>query len=976
MKKHPYRTVLIWAAIVVALINIYPTIGWMTLEEDQEWLALPEAEQAEQAPRPGTRQARLEKWKEEDIALAREQPGPFGKMWHQVKRWAEFDRTKVINLGLDLQGGIHMVLSFDWQELPEERIQEYRDDMGYDESEIQQEVQDIVLQQIRRRIHDFEAKEPVIQALGDDMIQVQLPGEKDTDRARRLITKTALLNFHIVSGVDESAPVFLDIQKAFPEDFAPPFIERPQYRGAQIIVPAQYYDHVREVIQRAQREGVVPEGKTIAFSAPPKPWEEDQDYELYLMDAEPIASGEGLSSATAIPDQTNPPYWEILFSFNAVAGAQFAEVTEANIGNPMAIVLDGVVVSAPVIQDRIPGRGRITGSFDGPQARDLAIALNSGSMVVPIEEEFTRVVGASLGADSVRRGVTSALVGIALVSLFMVAYYHLVGVIALAGLVLDALFVVAAMAYFGMTLTLPGIAGLILTVGMAVDANVLIFERIREELKLGHSLASSVENGFTRATVTILDANVTTLIAAAVLFQFGTGPIEGFAVTLSIGVCASVFVALVACRAMADWMVERHVLKQVTMLSIIRSETKIPFLSGRTVAAVVSAAVIILGLVVFGMRGKENLGVDFTQGTNILLAIQSEEYVEVGDLREALGEAGFESPVIQRSAEGVSEGENQFLIRVAEVNELQQQLGAKPAEEEAAPAAAETPQDQGGDAAPEAAPSEAPAQDGASAETQPAEGEPEDGGAAAQEAGGGDTAMTTVAGRIQQALAPFSASGAAQDVRVLDEQTVGPAVGQQLAFDALKAIFWALVFIVVYLTLRFELKFAAGAVVALTHDVLVTVGVFALLGRQLTMPVVAALLTIIGYSLNDTIVVFDRIRENLATHRGKGYKFVDILNMAINDTLSRTLLTSLTTLFVVVVLYTFGGDAINDFALALILGVIVGTYSSVFIASPVVYLWQRVQGKHVQPGDTGKAGEKGAKKGRGGGKSKRRGAST
>ncbi len=870
MSKHLYRTILIWVAIVMALIYVYPTVGWMMLSEE-------------------SRQARLEAWQQEDDERAREKQSYFGELMAGVKRWAQFDREKVINMGLDLQGGIHMVIGFDINDLDEETLASYYE-RNYTDANIEEEIQDQVLQQIERRINDFEAKEPIIQALGSNQVQVQLPGEKDLQRAKKLITRTAQMNFHLVAGSDEAQQVFMAIRDAFPEEFLP-FIKRSSLQQDMVAVAPENRERIERVLERAKDGNIIPEGKTVAFSQTPKPYDKNQDYQLYVIESKPLVTGTGLTSASALPDQSNPPYWQILFGFNAAAGADFAEATGNNVGRNMAIVLDGVVVSAPNIRDRIAGgRGQITGSFEGIEARDLSIALNSGSMVVPVREEFTRTVSASLGQETVRRGVMSSLIGIALVAAFMLVYYMGAGAIAVICLALNAILVIAAMAYFGMTLTLPGIAGLILTVGMAVDANVLIYERIREEMKLGHTLLTSVDNGFRRATITILDANITTLIAAAVLMQFGTGPIEGFAVTLSVGVCASVFTALVVARALFDFALEKKVFTKLTMLSIVRDDAKVPFMSFRKIAFGGSALLILLGMGMFGLRGMDNFGVDFQQGTNLMLRIQNEGPVPVSDVRAALTSAGFDNPVVQETGGEGAEQQNTFIVRVGDVTR-----GADENTEDAAAVVT------------------------------------------------GDEMMQTVAERIQSSLASLSGGGAPEGVIIEDEQTVGPAVGAQLRWDALNALFWALVFIMVYLWIRFELRFALGAVVALGHDLLIAVGIFSLLGREVSMPVIAALLTIVGYSLNDTIVVFDRVREDMQASRGKGIKFIEILNSAISATLSRTLLTSLTTLFVVVVLYLFGGEAINDFALVLIIGVLVGTYSSIFVASPVVYLLQKRQ---------------------------------
>ncbi len=900
MIKHPYRTVAIWAILLIALFNIYPTVGWMTLEDDTEWLSLSVEEQEETMPKEGTRQYRLRVWEEQDDERAALRHGAVRQMLYDIRRWAEFDRDKVINLGLDLQGGIHMVLGFDINDLPAERLQQYRDD-GYSDSNIEEELQETVLQQIRRRINEFEAREPVIQALGSNQIQIQLPGEKDIERAQRLITTTAVLNFHIVAGMDETAQTFTKIRQAFPDEFMP-FVNRPVL-GGDFTVDTENYARVRDVVQRAEAQGILPEDKIIFFSQPPKPFQ-DQSYTLYLVDKTPLQSGEGLRSASTIPNPDNPPFWMILFELRATEAANFRQATQNNTGSRMAIVLDNFVLSAPVISEAIGASGRITGSFESLEARDLAISLNSGSMAVPVREEYTGIVGASLGADSVRSGVISALTGIALVAVFMVIYYLSAGVLAVFSLLVNATLVIGAMAYFNMTLTLPGIAGLILTVGMAVDANVLIFERIREELRLGHSLLSSVENGFKRASITILDANVTTLIAAFILFQFGTGPIEGFAITLTIGVICSVFTALVVNKALFDFMMATGFVKEMKMCSFFKPETHIPFLHWRRIALAASAVVIAIGVGAFGMRGADMFGVEFTQGTNIMATLDNEERIQVGDVRDVLMQAGFVEPIVQEAGAGGDRDFNHFIIRVGETGQDNSVNGTVMDEDVAGVTDDES----------------------------------------AVQSGEVDSALisATVSSRIENALAALTQSGSVSGVDFESVQTIGPAVGKQLRWDAVLSIWWSLVFIVIYLTLRFELKFAAGAVVALIHDVLITVGIFALLGRQISLHVVAAVLTIIGYSLNDSIVVFDRIREDMGLKRGKGIKFIDILNDAVNQTLGRTILTSSTTLFVVLMLFLFGGQAINDFALALLIGVVVGTYSSIFVASPVVYLWHTV----------------------------------
>ncbi|MCX8065174.1 MAG: protein translocase subunit SecD [Candidatus Hydrogenedentes bacterium] len=888
MRRNPYITLLIWIVIIWSIIQVYPTLGWLMLSDD-------------------ARQARLEKWRQEDDEWAKKRHSYYEELWKSIRRWAEFDRNRVINLGLDLMGGIHMVLRFDINDLPPERLQEYRD-RGYSDSDIEKEVQQVVLQQITRRINEFEAREPIIQALGNNQIQIQLPGEKNVERAKNLAKRTAQLNFHIVAEMSEIIQVFQKIKEKYPEEFNA-FIMRPKMKGDYFTVRAENFERVGRLFENAKKEGLIPEGKTIAFSQPPKPYEE-QVYKLYLIDATPIASGEGLRSAIAIPDQDNPPNWKILFEFNNAAGARFGEATGNNIGKPMAIVLDGMVCSAPVIRDRITTRGEITGNFEQAEATDLAIALNSGSMVVPVKEEFTRIVGASLGADAVHRSVISAVVALAIVSAFMVVYYLWAGVIALVTLVVNFLIILALMAYFEMTLTLPGVAGLILTIGMAVDANILIYERIREELKLGHALTSAISNGFTRSTATILDANITTLIAAAVLLQFGTGPIEGFAITLSIGVCATIFASLVVCRALFDFLVEKKIIKSLPMLALIPMKPKIPFLELRYYAFTISGIVIVIGMTIFGLRGRDNLGVDFVEGTNINVQITNDLPIQPGSVREALTKAGLGKAIVQLVSEAEAEAGNRFLIRIARTDIENLAEATKSSQ-------ASTSQGSGG-------------------------GETQKSGTEQSSPQTLVNPVEDIGTYLQNALASLTKSGSSSDVVIEDQQTVGPAVGAQLRSDAIKCVIWSFLFIIIYLWFRFELKFGVAAVLALVHDVLVTLGAFAVLKRQIDMGVVAAILTIIGYSLNDTIVVFDRVRENLRLYRGKGYKYIEILNMSINQTLSRTLLTALTTLFSVVVLIIFGGLAIRDFAFALLVGITVGTYSSIFVASPIVLIWEGI----------------------------------
>lgn len=889
MQKHTSRTVMIYAVILLGLFYIYPTIGWMILS-------------------PQERETRLATWKQEDEVY--HPPDFWRDTGKGISRWLQCDRSKVINLGLDLQGGVHMVVGLDINTLTQEQREKY---VGKDGSEDQLRtvLQEAALRVIQRRIHDFEAQEPIIQSLGKDQIQIQLPGEKDVERAKNLIMKTAYLTFNMVAGVDETKQVLKGINRQFEKNLSP-LLQVGE--GSFYEISLENIEKVQNMIAKAKAApGLIPEGKTIAFSEPPNPWDDKQVYYIYLMDKEPAMSGEGLTRAAALPDMENPGFYQVSFEFSGTAADQFAKVTEENLKRSMAIVLDGVVVSAPVIQARIVGRGEITGRFSQEQSEDLALALTSGALPVPITEQYTGVVGASLGLDSIRRGVISSIIGFVVVVVFMAIYYTVGGVIANIALLLNVLLLLAALSYLNGTLTLPGIAGIALTMGMAVDANVLIFERVREEVRNGKSFLSSIDLGYKRATTTIIDANLTTLIAGLVLMQFGTGPIKGFAETLCLGICSSVFTALVVTHAIFDFLTKRKWLSRLVMLNMIKPDTKIPFIAQRNIAFLCSGTLIAIGMICFAIRGKGNLGVDFTNGTNMVVTVNTSERLDEAAIRSQLAGIGFPEAIVQRSSESARDlDRNQFLIRI------QESTLTPP-----------TPAAEGDQTAGESAETGAPKTAAAPPEQTTAKNE------------------KTVSGRVLAALAPLGQAAQGKEPVTADSvQTVGPAVGKQLRNDAILALFYSFLFMLVYVWFRFEVRFGVGAIVALIHDVLITVGVFALLGRQITMPVIAALLTIVGYSINDTIVVFDRIRENLRLYRGREMEYSEIMDISINQTLSRTLLTSLTTLFVVVVLAIFGGSVIRDFALALLFGICIGTYSSIYVASALALLLQRRQPKH------------------------------
>jgi len=696
--------------------------------------------------------------------------------------WNTFPLNERIALGLDLQGGMHLILKVDTTKLPKEAR------AGASER---------ALEVVRNRIDQFGVKEPSIHRQGQDEIVVQLPGVTDRERALGIVQQVAHLEFRLVS-----------------DD------------------PAR--------LKQAQ-EGQVPEGYELLKDAERKP---------YLLEKEVPLTGEGLADARVDYGQFGSP--EVSFTLTPNGAKAFSQLTGANIGRRLGIVLDGKVKSAPVIQSQITDQGRITGRFTQQEAADLALVLRTGALPAPLYVEEERTIGPLLGSDSIRTGLRAVVIGLAAVFIFMVVYYLLAGLIACVALALNGLLILGGLGMLHSTLTLPGIAGIVLTLGMAVDANVLIYERMREELKLGRSMRQVIANGYDRAFSAIFDSNLTTLISSFLLFQFGTGPIRGFAVTTSIGLIASLFTAIVVTRVIFEALHRSGWLTRVRMLHLI-GETHIDFLKPRKICYTVTLLLTLAGLILFFRQGNRAYGVDFSGGQ--VQQYHFDQPVPLEKIRQALHDIDLGEGSLQQFG-----NPNDVLLRTA-----------------------------------------------------------------------GDTVKAV------QAKFQTSFPDRFQLTRV---EQVGPSVGKDLRRRAVLAIFWAIVSISVYVAYRFrEWSFGIAGVVALLHDVLITIGALALTHRQMSLTIVAALLTIAGYSINDTIVTYDRIRELRRTVRK--ISFPDLINLAVNQTLGRTLLTTGVTLLTVAALFLFGGDVLRDFAFALLVGFISGAYSTIYIASPLLLAWQR-----------------------------------
>lgn len=705
-----------------------------------------------------------------------------------------FPLDKRIALGLDLQGGMHLVLKVDTETLP---------------PELRKDATDRAKEIIENRINEFGVREPNIQKQGEDEIVVQLPGVTNRQRALDLIGRTALLEFKFVS---------LDEQK----------------------------------IEQA-KAGNVPEGYELKYAEGGRP---------LLVENQTVLTGDSLVDAQLDFKQTEFNEPVVSIKLNAGGAKKFAEITSNNVGKVLAILLDGKVQSAPRINEPIPNGQAVIesgGRFTIDEARDLALVLRSGALPAPMHVEEERTVGPLLGQDSIKKGVRASIIGTALVLIFMAIYYLVYGVIADIALALNLLLILGGLGMLpalfpgvSATLTLPGIAGIALSLGMAVDANVLIAERMREELTMGRSLRIAVNNGYERALSAIIDSNVTTLIAAFLLFQFGTGPIRGFAVTLIIGLIASLFTAITVTRVIMELLLHFGLIKSLPMLKFI-PDTNWDFIAKRRFFYFVSTVLIVAGLVVFFKKGKQAYGIDFSGG-------QIQEYSfktppSVDAVRSTLKEIGLADVIIQQ----IKEDPRLLLIRTAEDKN------------------------------------------------------------------------TLISEKLKEKFPE-------QNIEVLKVEKVGPAAGKNLKKKAFLAIIWSMIGILIYVAFRFKhFNFAFAGVIALFHDVLVTLGLLAMTNRPIDLLSITAFLTIAGYSINDTIVIYDRVRENMRLQ--KKLSLYELINLSVNQTFSRTLLTSFATLLVVVAILFYGGDVLGNFAFALFGGFISGVYSTVYIASPLVLAW-------------------------------------
>jgi preprotein translocase subunit SecD len=676
----------------------------------------------------------------------------------------------------------------------------------------------------------------------------------------------------------------------------------------------------------------------------------------WLLTRSPVVTGRDLRDAQAQQSEEGLG-WETSFVLTQDAASRFGRFTEANINNRLAIVVDNVVLSAPRIDAKISDQGRITGSANHEEAADLALNLRAGSLPAGVKVMEERIVGPSLGADSIRRGVTAGLVGLALVITSMLLYYRGAGWNAVLALLLNTAITIAALSYIDATWTLPGIAGLVLSMGMAVDSNVLIFERIKEELRSGKALSVAVAAGFGRAFVTILDTHVTTVVASAFLFLFGTGPIRGFAVTLVIGLVANLFTAVFVSRSLFDLQLCRR--PRLERLSIwprhpdrdLFRPMNIRFLDKRRLTLGLSIGMIVISLASLVWKGGPKYGLDFRGGT--LIYVRFLPPPPIDELREALS-TKLSGEVTAQETKGTGEfivgtqlADEHTLERARQL--VEQTLRAKYANIGGKLDLNNATQRE----LEERLRSAALATGGLMSDLQLQE-------LAARvlryrdhERSGliqGLNELRNVEGIDERVLNTIKAECGIGSFNIRSVEIVGPRAGAQLRKQALLATAGALGGMLVYIAFRFRLICGVAAVIATIHDVVITLGLFSLTDREINLNVIAALLTLIGYSMNDKIVVFDRVRENQQSRTERDSSFVDLVSRAINQTLSRTLLTAGPTLLACLALYFLGGEVLNGIAFALLIGIVVGTYSSIFVASALLVMWHDYSAKRRRPG--------------------------
>lgn len=834
---------------------------------------------------------------------------------------------------------------------------------------------------IRARIDQFGVVSPTLQKQSNtDRILLELPGVKDKERVRDLLRNTAKLEFYTCYSFQDAYPVLVDINEKFrvmnglvdttdtepdttsaasspdgdladgediaagdttsldsladltteadsAEDFANlseeeqrerleefrrdnPLFARLSSPNFQALNPnspliglslATDTAMVNKMLADPEVQALIPDDMKFVWSFSSGNYQNNDGSQMYemiavrMIDEGPAMGGEAVSTAN---QDFDPLSGEPLVSLSMTAEgtAEWGLITQNNVGRFVAILLDNRVYSYPIVESAITnGQTRISGNFTIESATDLANVLEAGQLPVPARIEGEETVGPSLGEENISSGLNSFLIAFALTLVFMGLYYAKAGLVANVALLANLVFILGCSAGFGIVLTLPGIAAIVLTVGMAVDANVLIFERIREELAKDKTLKASIKSGFQNAFSSVMDANITTFLTGVVLYSFGVGPIKGFAVSLMIGIVTSLVAALIISRLILDYYGNKGgdaMNFGFNWSNNLFSSIKLKMVERHKMMYMISGVLIAASIALFAVQGFKT-GVDFDGGRQFVIAFTDDE----GNARNL---QTSDVSQIRSDLDAAFNGEGVIVKTLSSDNQLMVTTAYKVEDRDATQEVTD-----------------------------------------AMEAG---------------IDANYSEAGG-WNMEVKSVSDVGPTIANDIKEAALYSVIFSLLIIFFYILIRFrKWQYSIGAIAALFHDVIITLGVFSFLSMfddlgfnvEINQAFIAALLTIIGYSINDTVVVFDRIRENLGEM--KTSKLATIYNTSIDQTISRTLITSFTTVLSALILFLFGGDGISGFMFAILIGVIIGTYSSIFVASPIsLDLLERSEGAEATP---------------------------
>lgn len=672
------------------------------------------------------------------------------------------------------------------------------------------------------RLNPSGQKDLLIQGMGANRLVIEMPGTtvEEAEEIEATIVRTAKL----------------ELKEVHPENSR----LAPLVEAKEEIVPAGYQAYEMDIKDK--------DNKVVGT-------------ELILLKRRNIVTGDQVARALATGS-----YGVIDVKLNSEGGDRLLKATsEMTLGQDrMAVVMDDKCLIAPTVQAKLKSSFIIEGLDGQKEVNQVVAALGN-----PLKNSLTILsssrISAKLGKSVVKQGIVAGLIGLTCTFIFVLIYYRKAGIIALIGLTLNMLILFGAMAMLGATFTLAGIAGIVLTIGIAVDANVLIYERLREEMAAGKSPKHAVRASYEKAFSAIFDANITSLLTALVLFWLASSTIKGFAVTLTIGIIGSMFTALLATRVMFLWIQNSKLMNNLSFMNLI-PDRAFDFLGKRKICFAISGLLLAISFIATGVKGKSALGIDFVGGSVLEIQMDEGQIIPAQEFKDALADMSGLQKEPQIQEEHVPGSNEHITIRCA------------------------------------------------------------------------DSDVELIKAEILKDIPAL----AGQEI---SDDSMSPALGKEFFIGSLIALGVGLISILIYISIRYEFSFAIGAFAALVHDIIITTGLIILLGAELSMIHVGALLTIAGYSINDTIIIFDRIRETLTQKRGDVY---DIMNEAISNTLSRTIITSITTILTVLILSIFGGAGLKDFSVAILVGLVVGTYSSVFIASPIVYIWSKMRGSNLQ----------------------------